>query len=301
MAATATHADESPGCPWRHSRMTGSAATSTDSPRSPGHSTDTPRRMEDVVTALNKKVSQIVGDAGWRGAAASAFTADWEKVSAEANALGLVIIQTGSIVDQLAAELSKIENALEQVADQAAAHGVQVGGNGQPPQVCYTGRTQEDWRLGYDSFYRQCIAAARRRPRSGRRRAAEGLRRYGPGQGQAGLIVGPGNGGRSARARRWPTTWLTCWPRPPSTRTRSRARWPSSGRRPTSARQAWLEAQAAARQANGQFGVMPSEVKQALKDAKTELASENTISPRRRKARTRSPRSSAPGCPTCRA
>ena len=85
--------------------------------------------IEDVVTALDKKVSQIVGDAGWQGAAASAFTANWQKISAEANALGLVIIQAGSVVDQLAVELSKIENALEHAADLAAAHGVQIGGD----------------------------------------------------------------------------------------------------------------------------------------------------------------------------
>ena len=52
-------------------------------------------QIEDVVTVLDKKVGQIVGDAGWQGPAASAFTGNWEKVSAEANALGLVIIQTG--------------------------------------------------------------------------------------------------------------------------------------------------------------------------------------------------------------
>jgi hypothetical protein len=38
-------------------------------------------QIEDVITALNQKVSQIVGDAGWRGAAASAFTANWEQIS----------------------------------------------------------------------------------------------------------------------------------------------------------------------------------------------------------------------------
>jgi hypothetical protein len=58
-----------------------------------------------------------------------------------------VIIQTGSIVDGLAVNLSKIENALEQAADKAAAHGVQLGSNGQPPEACYANQTQEDWRV----------------------------------------------------------------------------------------------------------------------------------------------------------
>ena len=39
------------------------------------------------------------------------------------------------------------------------------------------------------------------------------------------------------------------------------------------AKQAWLTAQAAARQADGRFGVMPDDVKQGLKDARTRLAS----------------------------
>ena len=117
-------------------------------------------KVADVVNALDKKVGQIVSDAGWQGSAASAFTGNWEKVSAETNALGLVIIQTGSIVDQLAVDLAKIENALENAAGQAEAHGVQIGGSGQPPQVCYTNPTQEDWRVGYGSFYQQCRAAA---------------------------------------------------------------------------------------------------------------------------------------------
>jgi hypothetical protein len=39
------------------------------------------------------------------------------------------------------------------------------------------------------------------------------------------------------------------------------------------AKQTWLAAQAAARQADGRFGVMPDDVKQALKDARTQLAS----------------------------
>lgn len=83
--------------------------------------------MESVVTALNKKVGQIVTDASWQGSAAQAFTGNWETISAQVNAVGLVVIQTGSIVDQLAANLAKIENALESAAGKAGAHGVQVG------------------------------------------------------------------------------------------------------------------------------------------------------------------------------
>lgn len=117
-------------------------------------------QVEDVIKALNSKVSQIVGAAGWQGAAASAFTGNWEQILAETTAVGLVIVQTGGVVDQLAVNLSKIENVLEQAADKAAAHGVQIGGDGRPPQVCYSNQTQEDWRAAYASFYQRCQAAA---------------------------------------------------------------------------------------------------------------------------------------------
>lgn len=117
-------------------------------------------RIEDVISALDRTVSQIVGDAGWRGAAASAFTSNWEQISAEITAVGLVIIQAGSIVDGLAVNLSKIENALEQAADKAAAHGVQLGSDGQPPGACYANQAQEDWRVAYASLYQRCQAAA---------------------------------------------------------------------------------------------------------------------------------------------
>jgi uncharacterized protein YukE len=116
--------------------------------------------MADVVTALDRRVTGIVHDAGWQGRAAQAFTANWEQVSAEINAVGLLVIQTGSIVDQLAANLATIENALEDAAAQAAAHGVAIGTAGQPPDVCYANPTRESWRSSYSAFYQQCIAAA---------------------------------------------------------------------------------------------------------------------------------------------
>ncbi len=117
-------------------------------------------QFEDVITALDRKVSQIVGDAGWRGAAAEAFTSNWERISAETTAIGLVIVQAGSIVDELAVNLSEIENALESAAEQTMVHGVAIESNGQPTAVCYANQTVEDWRTDYSLFYQQCEAAA---------------------------------------------------------------------------------------------------------------------------------------------
>ncbi len=229
--------------------------------------------MEDVVTALNKKVGQIVTDAGWQGAAAQAFTGNWEKVSAEVNAIGLVVIEAGSIVDQLAADLAKIENALENAAGQAAAHGVQVGADGQPPDVCYADKAQEDWRLGYGSFYQQCKAGAE----NARVQAAGALLKLShaitsgkPGQpggdsGEVGTRVGQGNtiADLLADLLAAKTAYANQVAGKMAEATASLGK----------AQKAWLVAQAAARQANGRFGVMPDDVKAAFKDAKSELAS----------------------------
>ncbi len=229
--------------------------------------------MEAVVTALNRKVSQIVTDAGWQGTAAQAFTGNWENVSAEINAVGLVVIETGSVVDQLAANLSKIENALESAASQAGAHGVQIGADGQPPAVCYGNKTQEDWRLGYDSFYRQCKAAAE----NARVQAAGALVKMGhaitsgkPGKvggdsGGVGTKVGEGGtlGDLLADLLAVKTTYAF--------QVADKMAEASAGL--TKAQKTWLAAQAAARQADGRFGVMPDDPKTGLKDAKSELAS----------------------------
>jgi len=182
-----------------------------------------PPNMADVVTALDKKVSQVVSDAGWQGSAASSFSSHWEQAAAETNAVGLTIIDAGDIVNQLAVDLAKIENALESAADQATAHGVTIGSNGQPPQACYASQAQEDWREGYDSFYQQCLADLLATPSAYAGQVAEKVKSL------------------TAAASK--------------------------------AKQAWLAAQAAARQADGRFGVMPDDVKQALKDARTQLAS----------------------------
>jgi uncharacterized protein YukE len=230
--------------------------------------------MEDVVTALNKKVSRIVTDSGWQGKAASAFTSNWELISAQVNAVGLVVIQTGSIVDQLAQDLSKIENALENAAGQAAAHGVQIGGNGQPPTVCYTSKTQEDWRLGYDSFYQQAKAGAE----NARVQAAGALLKIshaitsskpaksgGGDPSQVPAQVGEGNtiADLLADLLAVPTGYANT----------VRALVEDATTRLTKAQSAWFKAQAAARQANGRWGNMSDDVKAALKDAKSELVS----------------------------
>jgi uncharacterized protein YukE len=116
--------------------------------------------INDVATALDGKVKQIVGAAGWQGSAASAFTKAWDKDAQGASALATVTSSTGNIVDWLAVTLSKIESALEQAADQAAGHGVPIGPDGQPPNACLADPTAESWRASYQGFWNRCMLDA---------------------------------------------------------------------------------------------------------------------------------------------
>ncbi len=230
--------------------------------------------MEDVVTALNKQVSGIVADAGWQGPAARAFTGNWEKVSAQVNAVGLVVIQTGSVVDQLAANLAKIENALESAASQAAAHGVAIGADGQPPAVCYSSATKESWRSWYSTFYQECLtdASNARTQAAGdlvnlTTAATSGKAGSGGSGSPNGVETGVGEGNTIADL-------LADLFATPTANARAIADEVEEAKAILKkAHQAWLDAQAAAKRANGQFGKMPDDVKAAQAKAKGELAS----------------------------
>jgi len=116
--------------------------------------------INDVATTLDGTVKQIVGDAGWQGSAASAFTKAWDHDAAGASALATVTSATGDVVNWLAVTLSKIEGALEQAADEAASHEVPIGADGQPPNACLANATAESWRASYQGFWNRCMRDA---------------------------------------------------------------------------------------------------------------------------------------------
>jgi hypothetical protein len=107
-----------------------------------------------------------VNAAGWQGAAASSFTASWSKDSQTARALGLATDQVGQIVDWLAVSLSTLEAELEAAANAAAVHGVTIGPNGEPPEVCFgppaNAKEQEmqEWANWYQQFYADIMQQA---------------------------------------------------------------------------------------------------------------------------------------------
>jgi hypothetical protein len=117
-------------------------------------------RIDGVSRTLGSKVGQTVGAAGWQGSAASAFAAAWDRDAVGANALAALTSSTADVVDWTAVNLSQLESALEQAADQAASHGVPIGSDGQPPDACLANPDAEAWRVSYQGFWNRVMSDA---------------------------------------------------------------------------------------------------------------------------------------------
>jgi uncharacterized protein YukE len=224
--------------------------------------------INDVSTALDGKVKQIVGAAGWQGAAASAFTAAWDHDAQGAAALATVTSSTGNIVDWLAVTLSKIESALEQAADQASGHGVPIGAGGQGPSACLADPAAEAWRAHYQGFYNQCMLDAV----TARNKAAAAL------QGIGDAILGKhdkgGDGGDSGLSKGDLTAISDVLAGFLGLQTRYRAFVDLQvGHAKSALADAKTKAIEDARQADGRFGSWSPEDRQAFTDAKSTLSS----------------------------
>jgi len=120
-----------------------------------------------VTTTLNQEVSQLTGGGqGWRGPAASAFSAAWCQDAAAVEALALVIGQAADVVDDLAVGLAMIEKMLEDEAYVAARYGVRIGADGRPPPGPggppgdATTASEQHWARTYRQAYDRAIADA---------------------------------------------------------------------------------------------------------------------------------------------
>jgi uncharacterized protein YukE len=218
--------------------------------------------ITDVTKALNSKVSAIVNAAGWQGSAAASFSKAWERDSTAATALAVAISGCGDVVNTLAVNLANIESALEQAADKAKAHGVPIGANGEPPQVCLANATAESWRIGYQGFWNQCMRSAA----EARTEAAGALQSlYGQLAPDPAKDGGLGKGDYTALFDVLAGFWGA------QTRYRGFVESKIPGLKNAVAR-ARTTAIEDARQANGQFGPWSEEDRQMFGDAGTKLA-----------------------------
>jgi len=136
-------------------------------------------QITGVTTALDREVSRLTGgDHGWRGPAASAFTAAWRRDAVAAQTLAVAIAQTAAVVDGLAVKLATIEKALEEQAYTAARYGVTIGTDGRPPPLpggppaSAAAASEQYWARAYRQAYGQAMADAR----GARQQAASTLR-----------------------------------------------------------------------------------------------------------------------------
>jgi uncharacterized protein YukE len=138
----------------------------------------------NVASTLDDQVSGMVSAAQWQGAAASAFTSSWGKDSTDAREIASMAVGIGQIIDELAVTLSKIESALEQSADYASRHGVQIGPEGQPP-------AQSPTASGYATEYQLTYTGALQEAQTARENAVSALVKYnGPNHSLANKVFG---------------------------------------------------------------------------------------------------------------
>jgi uncharacterized protein YukE len=140
--------------------------------------------IDNVAGTLDDQVNGMVRAAQWQGAAASQFKSSWGKDSAEAHDIASMAVGIGQIVDELAVTLSKIESGLEQSADYARSHGVQIGPDGQPPALTSTSSV---YATAYQETYEGALAEAQ----TARENAVSSLVKYnGPNHSLANKVFG---------------------------------------------------------------------------------------------------------------
>lgn len=83
-------------------------------------------QVTGVNTALNQQADKITSAGGWTGDAAASFRSAWGKDSQTGQQLAGVWNRIGDVIDKLAVQLAKLENALESAAAQAKSQGVAI-------------------------------------------------------------------------------------------------------------------------------------------------------------------------------
>jgi len=103
-----------------------------------GSLTGVVEEMHGSAEALSKRVDQLIGDAGWSGAAAEEFKGAWEQDAAAVIQLASCVKLAGSVLGTLAAGLQAAQHQLDQAVSDALDAGVPVAADGAVPPGVYT-------------------------------------------------------------------------------------------------------------------------------------------------------------------
>jgi uncharacterized protein YukE len=94
--------------------------------------------MRGSAEVLSKRVDQLVGDAGWSGAAAEEFKGAWEQDSTAVVELSDCVKLAGKVLATLADGLEAAQQQLDHAVSAAQEAGVPVAGDGSVPPGVYT-------------------------------------------------------------------------------------------------------------------------------------------------------------------
>jgi uncharacterized protein YukE len=116
-------------------------------------------QVQDLAGRLSVVAGALTTTDGWQGSAASAFSTAWQKQALTMGALETYVTAMGDAIDNLAVELSQLENALEQAAADATAHEVQISA-ADGTVASYSGSTAGQWAFTYQQTRKQILAEA---------------------------------------------------------------------------------------------------------------------------------------------
>ncbi|MEU4245578.1 WXG100 family type VII secretion target [Actinoplanes sp. NPDC026619] len=94
--------------------------------------------MRGSAEALSKRVDQLIGDAGWSGAAAEEFKGAWEQDATAVVELSSCVQLAGRTLATLSADLEQAQRQLDLAVSDALDAGVPVGADGSVPPGVYT-------------------------------------------------------------------------------------------------------------------------------------------------------------------
>jgi uncharacterized protein YukE len=110
-------------------------------------------RVGELTGTLSVTVRDLTGDdpGSWQGSAATAFARAWDRQARTAAAVAGYVTAVAAVIDGLAVELARLENALEQEARGASRSGVQIAPDGsvaacEGPQSLRTALAYQDFR-----------------------------------------------------------------------------------------------------------------------------------------------------------